>query len=90
MLGSSIVGFGGTVYAVGGLKWTGSTWAAIPDVNRFDPGTNQWSSAGPLDAARYLAAATTPGGWLYVAGGSSSGDHYALMPLDRVEANSAP
>jgi len=90
VLGSTLVGFGGAIYAIGGVKWSGSAWVAIPDVNRFNPGTNTWSGAGRLGAARYLAATATPGAGLYVAGGSSAGDHYAPTPLDTVEVNSAP
>ncbi|HEY6105173.1 MAG TPA: kelch repeat-containing protein [Anaeromyxobacteraceae bacterium] len=89
-LGSALVGFGGKVYAVGGVRSSGGSWVAIRDVNRYDPATNTWSSAGQLGAARYLAAAATPGTGLYVAGGSSTGDHYAPMPLETVEENPAP
>jgi N-acetylneuraminic acid mutarotase len=86
VFGSALVGYGGAIYAVGGVN---SSWVAVADVNRYDPATNAWSGVGRLGTPRYLAAAATGTG-LYVAGGSSAGDHYALMPLDSVDANSAP
>lgn len=90
VLGSTLAGFGGAIYAMGGVEWNGSVWGAVPDVRRYDPATDSWSTVARLGAARYLAGAASDGAALYVAGGSSSGYLYTPVPLDSVEANPGP
>jgi hypothetical protein len=68
----SAVGYGGSLYVVGGYSQLADTSAgAVRDFWRFDPGTRRWTAMPPAPLARAAAGAAVLGHRLYVAGGRS-------------------
>ena len=71
-LGAAVVG--NAIYAIGGR--TGSSPCSggeLTTVERYDIGTNTWSTVAPLPGARSDLAAVAHGGKIYVFGGCKSG-----------------
>jgi hypothetical protein len=70
----AVTSLGGKLYAVGGLKSTGtSSYAAVTDAYVFDPAANAWSNLTALPTATaYAAAAPTAAGKIWVMGGFPS------------------
>src|SRR5207244_4348369 len=75
---AATAGTDGRVYAVGGcvqLTIAFRCQQATAAAEMFDPATSQWTAVAPLPTARVaLAAATGPGGAIYVAGGVGAGN----------------
>jgi N-acetylneuraminic acid mutarotase len=68
----SAVGYGGSLYVVGGYAQPTDTSAgAVRDLWRFDPAAQIWTRLRPSPIARAAAGAAVLGHRLYVAGGRS-------------------
>jgi len=75
------VSVSGQVYAIAGR---GADGAALSSVERYDPVTNMWHQAPPLQRARGWVAATCLGGSICVLGGE--GDDLTLDVAEQLDA----
>ena len=53
----------------------------------YDPATNQWTNACPMNIARSVAGVASPGGSIYVAGGYNGKDYLDTVKSFDIELN---
>jgi N-acetylneuraminic acid mutarotase len=73
----------GLLFAIGGH----SGRARLKSVEFYDPATNQWTTACPMNVARSVAGVTSLGGSIYVAGGYNGKDYLDTVESYDIELN---
>jgi N-acetylneuraminic acid mutarotase len=66
----------GKLYAAGGY---GAEGLPLDNLDVYDPATNKWTTKAHMPAARYYTAGTVLGGKLYILGGQSNQQVFAMV-----------
>lgn len=73
--GFQIAAHGNYVYAFGGFAYSAAhkpSWKSLPEIDRYDIRTNQWTTIGTLASPRSSNQAITIDGKVYIVGGWNS------------------